>query len=249
MEKDMEIENITAGDLQDEILAPIIFEVNREQLTKRMKNDEFMRILAMYNIYLFQNFEDFLRTEFDLVENDIRLVLDDYNSSFVTDDLEPGVYSLKDISEALLRNLQPEYEKYHDAIDIEFDDITMKTKLDLRSGIIAISFDEKSFFSAMLGFNPHWAFENYNEYIIQKLIKLTTTTGIHLKCDVIDGSVVNGLRQPILYSFFVDKLSSYRVFSEPETIYYRKINKTVSNTITFYVEGDNHEESLSTQKR
>ena len=63
-----------------------------------------------------------------------------------------------------------------------------------------------------------------------------------MKCDVIDGSVVNGLRQPILYSFVFDKKLGYKVFSEPETIHYKKINKSVLNTITFYLEDDNNEE-------
>ena len=59
--------------------------------------------------------------------------------------LEPGVYTFKEISEALLKILQPEYEGYHNAIDIEFDDITMKSKLVVRPGIIANRFDQKSF--------------------------------------------------------------------------------------------------------
>ena len=63
-----------------------------------------------------------------------------------------------------------------------------------------------------------------------------------MKCDVIDGSVVNGLRQPILYSFVLDKPSGYKIFPEPETIHYKKINKSVLNLITFYLEDDNNEE-------
>ena len=39
----------------------------------------------------------------------------------------------------------------------------------------------------------------------KKTVRLSSTTKIHLKCDVIDGSVVNGLRQPIIYSFVLDK--------------------------------------------
>ena len=62
-----------------------------------------------------------------------------------------------------------------------------------------------------------------------------------MKCDVIDGSVVNGLRQPILYSFVLDKLPAYKVFCEPETIHYGR-NKSVSNTITFYLEDNKNKE-------
>ena len=32
------------------------------------------------------------------------------------------------------------------------------------------------------------------------------------------------------------------MFSEPETIHYKKINKSVLNTITFYLEDDNNKE-------
>ena len=63
-----------------------------------------------------------------------------------------------------------------------------------------------------------------------------------MKCDVTDGSVVNGLRQPILYSFPVDKKPGYKVFSEPETIHAKKMNKSVLNLIAIYLEDDNNEE-------
>ena len=117
----------------------------------------------------------------------------------------------------------------------------MKTKLVVKSGIIATRFDEKSFFNTVLGFNPGWDYKHYNEYISQKYLNLSNTSKIHLKCDVNDGIVVNGLRQPIKYSFVLDKKPGYKVFSEPETIHYKKINKSVLNTITFYLEDNNHE--------
>ena len=34
----------------------------------------------------------------------------------------------------------------------------------------------------------------------------------------------------------------YKVFCEPESIHYKKLNKSVLNTITFYLENDDHEE-------
>ena len=63
-----------------------------------------------------------------------------------------------------------------------------------------------------------------------------------MKCDVIDGSVVNCLRQPVIYSSIIEKKPGYKIFSEPETILYNKINESVLNTITFYLEDDNNEE-------
>ena len=117
----------------------------------------------------------------------------------------------------------------------------MKTKLDVKARIIAIRFDEKSFFSTILGFTSGWDYKHYNKYTSQKVVNLGSTNKIHLNCDCIDGSVVNGIRQPILFSFVLDKPSGYKVFCEPETIHFKKINKSVLNTITFYLEDDNNE--------
>ena len=57
----------------------------------------------------------------------------------------------------------------------------MKTKLVVRAGIIALRFDEKSFFSAILGFASGWDYKNYNEYTSQKIVNFGSTNKIHLK--------------------------------------------------------------------
>ena len=240
IEKDLKIEDITAADLQDDIIGPIFIEEYEEQVTKRMNDEQYMNILAIYTSSVFQDFESFLRTQIDLVEDDIKLVLDEYNSSFIIYELEPGIYNFKDISEVLFNILQTEYPGSSNVIDIEYDDITMKTKLVVRDGIIAIRFDEKSFFSTILGFTSGWDYKHYNKYISQKIVNLGSINKLHLKCDIIDGSIVDCFRQPILYSFVLDKLPGYKVFSEPETVHYKKINKSVLNTITFYLEDDNN---------
>ena len=242
IEKDLDIEDITAADLQDEIIAPIIIEEYKKQVTKRMNDEQYMNILAIYTSSVFQDFESFLRAQIDLIEDDIKLVLDEYNSNFVTYKLDPGIYIYKDIAVALYYILQSEYPSSGSEILIRLDDITRKTKLLVRSGTIAIRFDEKSFFSTILGFTPGWDYKHYNQYLSQKIVNLSSTNKIHLKCDAIDGSVVNGIRQPILYSFVLDKPAGYIVFSEPETIHYKKINKSILNTITFYLEDDNNKE-------
>ena len=100
-----------------------------------------------------------------------------------------------------------------------------------------LRFDERSFFHTLLGFTPYWDYKHTNSsgvFTSDKLLNLSTTNKIHLKCDVIDGSVLNGVRQPILYSFVLDKLSGYKVFCEPETIHYKKVNRSVLKTIIFF---------------
>ena len=97
----------------------------------------------------------------------------------------------------------------------------MKTKFVLKYiggqgkfGLGTLRFEERSFFHTLLGFEPFWDYKPSNSFrfgipnvfFSDKFFYLSTTNKINLKCDVIDGSVVNGLRQPILYSFVLDKL-------------------------------------------
>ena len=116
-------------------------------------------------------------------------------------------------------------------------------------GLGTLRFDERSFYQTLLGFTPYLDYKPTNSnnidipgvYISDKILNLSTINKLHLKCNCIDGSIQDGVRQPILFSFVLDKPSGYKVFSEPETIYYKK-NKSVLNTITFYLEDDNKEE-------
>ena len=178
IEKDLKFSDITGTDLQDEIIGRIIIDEYREQVLKRMKNDEYMRFSAIFDSSVFQVFESFLRTEIDLVEDNIRLVLDENNSSFMTYELEPGVYTVKNLFEVLAILLPRENDPSH-SIDIEFDEITPKTKLVARSDIIASTFDDKSIFNSILGFNSHWDYKSIMKtttkilYILVKEIKTT----------------------------------------------------------------------------
>ena len=92
-ERDLDFKDNTAADLQDEIKAPNIIEEYKKQVTKRMEDDKFMNIVAGYVSSVSQDFESYLRTEVDLIEDDVKLVLDEYNSSFITYEISPGIYT------------------------------------------------------------------------------------------------------------------------------------------------------------
>ena len=109
----------------------------------------------------------------------------------------------------------------------------MKTKLIfIRFGGIfgTLTIDERSFFITLLGFTPYWDYKPTNAihadkprvYSSEKILNLSTIDKNHLKCDYIDGSVVNGLRQPILFSFVLNNPNGYKVFFEPETMQYEQ---------------------------
>ena len=56
----------------------------------------------------------------------------------------------------------------------------------------------------------------------------------HSNCDCIDGSIVDGFREPILFSFGWNKLPGFKLFNEPDTRWHKK---TVLIGSSSYLEG------------
>ena len=79
IERGMDISDTTATDSEDDIKSPINNKEYREEVTKRMKDLGYMNILQGYTSSIFQDFESYLRTKVDLVEDDIGLILDKYS--------------------------------------------------------------------------------------------------------------------------------------------------------------------------
>ena len=106
------------------------------------------------------------------------------------------------------------------------------------------------FLYTFLGFTPFWDYKPTNAihtispgvYTSDKIFFLSTFDKIHLKCVVIDGSVVNGSRQWLLYGLVLDRPPGYKLYCEPEAIHDKKVNIPVLNTITFFIEIDIYEE-------
>ena len=249
VEEILNIPEITDDHLEDDILGPQIAKTYWELRSDKTSHDGYIILLTGYARSPFKDFEKYLRIVIGLEEDDIQLILKQYNEKFITYELDPGNYTIEDLQKAVYP-----LGDYEGTLQIECDDLDKKVKLILtRFGETfgTLRFDKKSFFHTLLGFEPYWdykptnAFNSIGEgvYTSDKVIlNLNTINKIHLKCDCIDGGIQDGIRQPILFSFVLDKPSGYKIFCEPETIHYKKINKSVLNTITFYLEDDSNEE-------
>ena len=219
IEEILKISHITDDHLNDEILGPRNIDEFIKLSTEKKNTDGYMLLFLGYSRSLFRDFESYLRIVVGLDEEDIQLILKDYNSHFITYELTPGIYTIQDISDAIHA-----FSGHTEIIEIEYDDISMKTKIILKFkhndntmfALGTLRFDERSFFHALLGFEPYWDYKptnsNHNAipgvYTSDKiLLNLKTIDKIHLKCDCIDGSIQDGLRQPILFSFVLDKPS------------------------------------------
>ena len=71
-------------------------------------------------------------------------------------------------------------------------------------------------------------------YRSNKPVNITGVDKIHSKSNCIQGSIVNAIREPILYSFAIGKPPGHKIFEEPRIKIFEKINKSVLSHITFY---------------
>ena len=110
----------------------------------------------------------------------------------------PGFYRVKNFSGVL-------HNHGKGIIHIEHDNNSMNTKMLFVKQLICfigpISFDGKSFLITLLGFNLYCDYKPTNEHISQKNNNVGTIDKFQLDFDCIDGSVVIGVNQPILFRF------------------------------------------------
>ena len=156
--------------------------------------------------------------------------------------LDPGIYEVVDLNNTL-KYILPDNVR----ANITIDDIRLKSNLKINQTLI---FTEKSFFYTILGFTQSMSYplddiEGFYQlisgsYKSDRPINITGIDKIHLKCDVIQGSLVNGIREPILYSFALDQPPGHKIYKEPRVKLFKKINKSVLSHITFYLEDDDY---------
>ena len=138
--------------------------------------------------------------------------------------LNPGIYEVVDLNNTL-KHILPDNVK----VNITIDDIRLKSNLKINQTLI---FTERSFFYTILGFTQSRSYplddidSHYQliagSYKSDKPSNITGIDKIHLKCDFIQGSIVNGIREPILYGFALSLPPGHRTYNEPRIKLFKK---------------------------
>ena len=143
--------------------------------------------------------------------------------------IEPNIYNVIDLNKTL-KNILPNNIK----INVSIDERNYKTDLKINQTLI---FTNKSFFYTILGSTQSHSYplddiDGFFQlipglYKSEKPINITGIDKVHLKCNCIDGSIMNGIREPILYSFSLDQPPGHKIYKEPKIKLFKKINKRV----------------------
>ena len=94
LEEILNIPHITIEHLDDEILGPRIIDEFIKLSNEKKNSEGYMMLLFGYSASSFRDFESYLRLVIGLDEEDIQLILKEYNSHFITYELTPGIYTI-----------------------------------------------------------------------------------------------------------------------------------------------------------
>ena len=127
LEEILGIPHITREHLLDDETATRIIDEYHKLSHEKKNSDGYTILLLNYSRSQFRDFESYLRIRVGLDEEDIQLILKEYNSHFITYELSPGIYTIQDISDVVHT-----FSGHSEIIEIEYNDISMKTKIILK---------------------------------------------------------------------------------------------------------------------
>ena len=137
---------------------------------------------------------------------------------------DPGIYEVVDLNNTLSYILTDNVK-----VSVTIDDINLKSNLKTNQTLI---FTEKSFFYTILGFTRSRSYplddmDGFYQLIAgsyksDKPINITGIDKIHLKCDCVQGSIVNGKRESILFSFALSSSPGHKIYKEPRVKLFKK---------------------------
>ena len=156
--------------------------------------------------------------------------------------LDPGIYEVIGLN-ITLKHILPDNVK----INITIDDIRLKSNLKINQTLL---FTEKFFVYTILDFTQSRSYplddiDGFYQMIAgsyksDRPINITGIDKVHLECDCIQGSIVNGIREPILFSFALSSPPGHKIYKESRVKLFKNVNKSVLSHITFYFEDDDH---------
>lgn len=153
--------------------------------------------------------------------------------------IEKGAYEIDQLTGEINRQMMErkhfdssnkEQLRYYFKIGLNLS--TFKSYIEITNPAYQIDFTQKDTFRAILGFNSKKLKEGHNKS--DETVQITNTSAIFVKCDLVSGGYVNGVRQGVLYSFPSMLVPvGYKINITPANMIYLPINRKEISSIHF----------------
>lgn len=160
-----------------------------------------------------------------------------YNDKIFEIIFPTGAYEIITINEYIQKQLAK--NNHPKAFNIEANDITLKCVIHIEKPNVQILFNHNQSLNKLLGFRKD-IIEGAGEHEGENIVDILSVNSILVNCDIIEGSYLNGMQEPVLYSFFPDVPPGYKMNEKPNTVIYLPVTIPTINSIHIWLTDQNH---------
>ena len=141
-----------------------------------------------------------------------------------------GAYELAEINEYIQSKLvKPKIFEFLP------NENTLKCNIRLNEHGLYLYFDHERSMKQLLGFRDHVYLTSLGDHEGPYIVKILKVNQIHVNCNIIEGSYLNGSKAPILYSFFPNVSPGYKVVETPNENIYLPVSQTYIESIRVWL--------------
>ena len=151
--------------------------------------------------------------------------------------IETGSYEIELLNDEIQRlmRVSGDWDFANNAyyISVSANTSTLKSIIDITHANYKIDFTIDSSIRSILGFNSSLLSQGHN--ISDSIVNILDFSSIFVNCDCINGSYVNGISAPVIYSFGPKVSPGYRIVESPVNLVYLPINRKTLSEFSIWI--------------
>ena len=161
----------------------------------------------------------------------------EYNDVVFIKKIPTGAYEIEAINE-YIQELLVEHDN-KDIFSIEANLMTLKCIINMKKPGVKFYLNHIHSLNKLLGFNKS-IIEGVGKHEGDNIVDILSVNSILINCDIVEGSYLNGLQKPILYSFFPDVPPGYKINEKPNTLVYLPVTIPTINSVHIWLTDQDH---------
>lgn len=151
--------------------------------------------------------------------------------------IETGAYEIESLNDEI-QNLMRSNGDWDAAnndyyISVSANTSTLKSIVDVTNVSYKIDFTIENSIRTILGFNSSTLSRGHN--ISDSIVNILDFSSIFVNCDCINGSYVNGISAPVIYSFGPKVSPGYRIVESPVNLVYLPLNRKILSEFSIWI--------------
>lgn len=197
---------------------------------------EFLASKDGYEMALFRLETYFSWPNINSSNNTFRISIDN-GKNWLDLKIPTGIYGVDGINEVLQRLLiqntnDKRVEKSY--FELSGNKNTLKCVLEIMNDSTIVDFEIENSIRSVLGFEAK-KYKGVKRYESENKVDILSVNSILVHCDVINPSRVNGVPEPIIYSFFPNVTPGEKIVSQPQHLIYIPITMSIISSMTVWV--------------